>query len=530
MIKILDSANETLCWLENAKDALITEAINQELTLSFAAPIDNKGEEVYHGHKVEVDDNYFNIMRTVESRTGQELIVTADCEHVSYDFIDVVYTAGYTATGLASAVLTALLLDVNTELGTSFTLGDVETTANETFSMNESTNARAVLMNIASIYAGELGFSKYEISLYKTRGADRGAQFRYRKNISDATVTKDYQNKDESGNPTITYAVNVAELEFEKNFINSGYGQAEHFELGDTVKVIDEGLNLNLTSRIVRHSYNPLQRMLGYVEIGDYQRDITNTIAQIKTTTVAKNNIYNGCSIGPDDGFVAERSDSISKTTMNATEGLTMQLKPTLTSSYTAVFYVQYDTATGTARLYLGGDAIFAGELAIGSGNNIVKADGDTGLWVGNAAYASAPFKVSLSGAVTASNLNMTGGSITAGDITVTADATIGNNLWLGASGSTAIKTIRYNLTASIYNLLDFAGSPPSGIGLSGSSIELNTTVLSAAAPLSMYGTYDFNPATNVLGLGADLSFNTATRTLSLLDTAGNLLRAVTIP
>ena len=519
MIKILNSANETLSILQDVSSAEISEEINGAFTFDFMAAIDGtKSAEIYHGHKVEIEDNYFNIMRTVKSRAVDGITISATCEHVSYDFLNVVFTAGFTFTGLASAAFTYLISAVNTALSASFTLGTFTTTANETLTVNEPITAKGVMLDLAALYVGELEFDKYAVSLLTHRGADNGVQFRYRKNISEAAVTVDYQALKDDGSPTVTYEVSAAELEYEQGYIDKGYSALEHYELGDTIHVLDDDLDIDVSARIVKNTYNPLQRMQGTVEIGDYVNDLTDTLTNIKTTTVGKNTIYNGVSIGPDNGFVAERSDAMVKTTMNATDGITIELKASATASYTAVFYVAVDTATNTAKLYLAGDAVFTGAveastitasaisggtidgtaitgvtIAIGSGNNIFKAN-TNGISLGSALFASAPFRVTMSGAVTASNLSMTGGDITAANITITADATIGNSLHLGEAGSTALKTMYFNGSAQIGNYLDSSGSPPTGLNISSSSLKLDgVSYIDAPDGMTIYGDVGFN-------------------------------------
>jgi hypothetical protein len=54
------------------------------------------------------------------------------------------------------------------------------------------------------------------------------------------------------------------------------------------------------------------------------------------------------------------------------------------------------------------------GSISVGSGNNIFKADSN-GIYVGNAAFDDAPFRVSQAGAVIATNLTLTGGSLSLG-------------------------------------------------------------------------------------------------------------------
>lgn len=54
--------------------------------------------------------------------------------------------------------------------------------------------------------------------------------------------------------------------------------------------------------------------------------------------------------------------------------------------------------ATGT--LSINGSGTFTGNLSIGSGNTIFKAEPATGIWLGNATYGSAPFRVATNGAL----------------------------------------------------------------------------------------------------------------------------------
>jgi len=450
MVKIINSSNETLAILENVTSPIITEEINREFTFTFSTVIDNdKSSYVNYQNKAEADGNYFNIVYTGEERTQDGVFIRAECEHVSYDLIDVTFTAGFTATGLFSAVATTLLS------GTAFTVGTVEITASQTISVKEATNARQLLMQLASLYSGELEFGKYQISLLTRRGADRGVQFRYRKNLVGVKRITDNRKK-VGGLPTISYQVSAAELEFEQGYIDAGVSSLEHYELGDTVKVIDEGLNLEVSLRIVKESHDVNQRMQGTVEISNFVDDLADTLTTIQTTSVSKDNVYNGCSIGPENGFVAERSDALVKTTMNATNGIEIDLRNTTTASYTAVFYVQVDTATGTVKLYLAGNAVFTGQviasdfiggtISIGSGSNTFNANGTDGIWFGHSAFSTAPFSVSLSGSATAYDLTLRGGLFNIGTGTNTLQFNTTDGLYLGA---TAFATAPFRVTMS---------------------------------------------------------------------------------
>ena len=65
-------------------------------------------------------------------------------------------------------------------------------------------------------------------------------------------------------------------------------------------------------------------------------------------------------------------------------------------------------SATGTFTGTLSGGTITGGTIAIGSNNDIFKAD-TAGIYLGNATFGSAPFRVTPAGALTATNANITG-------------------------------------------------------------------------------------------------------------------------
>lgn len=63
---------------------------------------------------------------------------------------------------------------------------------------------------------------------------------------------------------------------------------------------------------------------------------------------------------------------------------------------------LEYLTSGTTGTLAIKGSGTFTGDLSIGSGNDIFKADPDIGIWLGNTNYLSAPFRVNKSGYITA--------------------------------------------------------------------------------------------------------------------------------
>lgn len=370
-LKIYNPNLTLLAVVAKAIKPTITEELNGAYTFDFSYVIDDeKSQYMQVGNIVEVENNYFRICYTEESRNADDtLTISVSCEHIVYDLIEHELDY-YTADGTATQMLETLLSD------TDFTVGDVDTSEVKTVSIQEKQNKKDILYAIASVFGLELKFEKFKINLVK-RGSDNGVQFRYRRNIKGITRIVDGRNKVD-GQPSIAYGLDAVMLE-------QLFGDSEHFELGDTVRVYDEGLGIDVTTRIVKMSYDIEERMTADVEIANYIPNITDTLTQIERTTVHKEKIYNGVKIGPDDGIVVERSDKLARNTMNATYGNLLEVGDG-EGNYTPVFYVAVDPEDGKAKLYLAGNAVFTGlietsdmvggSINIGEGTFEVNEDG----------------------------------------------------------------------------------------------------------------------------------------------------------
>ena len=103
--------------------------------------------------------------------------------------------------------------------------------------------------------------------------------------------------------------------------------------------------------------------------------------------------------------------------------------------------YLKFD---GT-NLYVAGDisastGTISTSIAIGSGNNIFKADA-SGIYLGNATFASAPFRVAMDGSLTASSATITG-TLTASNINASMFEYSGGNLIIKDDAITTAKII----------------------------------------------------------------------------------------
>ena len=97
---------------------------------------------------------------------------------------------------------------------------------------------------------------------------------------------------------------------------------------------------------------------------------------RIQTTTVIKNKVYNGTRIGPDDGFVATRSDNFARVIMNATEGIKIQKGDGSGNVWTDVIFLDTE-GNGNFTGKLISSSFVGGSINIGSDNFIVDSDGN---------------------------------------------------------------------------------------------------------------------------------------------------------
>ena len=132
------------------------------------------------------------------------------------------------------------------------------------------------------------------------------------------------------------------------------------------------------TSTSVSASGNPVR--IGKVTSGDI---VTITADKIATGTLDAGSTV---TVGSPTGKRVVLAGTGDPLTIYDTDGTTKLLS--------------YSTTSG--RLSIVGDGSFTGNLSIGSSNSIFKAEPATGIWLGNASYASAPFSVSTNGVIKA--------------------------------------------------------------------------------------------------------------------------------
>lgn len=111
---------------------------------------------------------------------------------------------------------------------------------------------------------------------------------------------------------------------------------------------------------------------------------------------------------------------STTGTQINLDNGLIRSKNFAITSAGDAYFKGDISGASGT----------FGGSISIGSGNSIFKADSN-GIYLGNATFASAPFRVTPAGALTATGANISG-TITSTDASLGGWIVNSNSIYKG--------------------------------------------------------------------------------------------------
>ena len=142
--------------------------------------------------------------------------------------------------------------------------------------------------------------------------------------------------------------------------------------------------------------------------------------------------------------------------------------------------------ATGTFS-----GALSGGTISIGSGNSIFKADSN-GIYLGNATFGSAPFRVTPDGALTATNTNITG------TITVTggnAETTSGAQSKADAARDSAVSTASGDATTKSNNAYNNAVAAAASDATTKSDAARNAAISAASSDATTKSNAAFNSA-----------------------------------
>lgn len=300
-ITILNSSLVELATIAVASSAVRTEKINGDNLLNFTLRIkDSASAFINESNVAELNGDYFDIAYYKKEQQGDgKLLASVECEHVSYRLNDPAYNMNtFTEIGTPTAILTAILS------GTGFTVGTVDFSDTLTFSLQEAKSRRALLMQFAAYFGGELEFFGFTISLRTQRGSATPKALIVGKDLTVISKAVDKRKLDGNGNPIVSYTCGV----FKGAALN----------LGDVVTLDYDALGISTSLRVVSKSYDPYNPNNVSVEIDNYINSLEDDLYRIETDMVAKGKTYYGARISADNGFESIRSDKKARTVMNA--------------------------------------------------------------------------------------------------------------------------------------------------------------------------------------------------------------------
>ncbi|SDH77494.1 phage minor structural protein, N-terminal region [Aneurinibacillus thermoaerophilus] len=346
-----------LAILENAKDVRVYEKLNEEHTLEFVLPRnDPKWEYIQIENFVKVDGHLYIIRTTEERRDGAgKLLSNVQCEHIFTELLDEYIQYEELINVTAQFALDRFLN------GTRFSADATRLTGNRDLEVEDGTPITAINLmlkewNAEVMCAGLPGQDgKFRVTLLPERGENRGIQIRYRKNLKSIKKTVDsrgvvtrlyvygkdglgiegasqntaklsYLDSQYIGNyprpkkGSITFndiedpdelykagqehlkTVEVPKVTYEVDLIDlqavAEYGDTEAIELGDTVRVIDEELGIDVFARVVEYEKYPYEPWRSKVVLANFRPGLSDFLSElndakdtIQKVTTSKGNV-----------------------------------------------------------------------------------------------------------------------------------------------------------------------------------------------------------------------------------------------
>jgi hypothetical protein len=386
---LYNSENVKVAILDNIiKDSSeIKRVVNGEFSFKFSAfKKELKSEYFEEGGTILTDSQRFDLKYVETEHVDNKVTYNLEYEHVNYRLLDGEDNKydSYTNTGTPEEILEDILD------GTDFSTGDFDFTDEVTLTVNQEITKKMLIKELASMLGGEIEYTNegFTIGIKATIGQNNNFIVRFGKNLQGITKIIDYR-----GETKTYYKIALLELKNSEIYKEKDLGDLEVIEEGDTIRIIDEELGIDVENRIISRTYNPIFRKTTTLEIANTIEQITTKVKQIETNMVELNKPYNNVSISGENGFMAIRSDLMARAKY-ASDNIALQKGDGL-GNYTDAVY--YDWLEGEYNFIgnINASGIITGADFIGGTINI--GDGD--------------FTVNESGQVSCSDISIVGGS-----------------------------------------------------------------------------------------------------------------------
>lgn len=431
------------------------------------------------------ENQLFKIYKVSKPISG---IFTVNAEHVSYALSHYPISSVSLPSANPTQAINALLTNAANNLGSShgFTVETSDIATNAAFSVsNVSTRAGlgGVEGSVLDTYGGEFEFDNYKIKLHRARGSDNGVIISYGKNLTDVkcdissdssyTAVYAYAARDDisvsltmpvtnsSGiaarvlmrdfssefgtDEELTSAalnekvtawlasndINALTISMSVSFVDlsqspeySSYKLLESVNLCDTVTVRHKDLDLNITAKVIKTTYNVLNEKYSKVELGSARANFSSTIEQLQKETQSVKHEVHKTESKITQEYLAAIQDATNAITGNS--GGYIRLNPSENPQELLIMNTpSAETATKIWRWNLSGLGYSSGgysgpyRTAITQDGHIVADFIDTGTLTANIIKAgimqsaNGEFSFNLeSGHIEASDINITGGDI----------------------------------------------------------------------------------------------------------------------
>ena len=431
------------------------------------------------------ENQLFKIYKVSKPISG---IFTVNAEHVSYALSHYPISSVSLPSANPTQAINALLTNAANNLGSShgFTVETSDIATNAAFHVS-NVSARAGLGgvegSVLDTYGGEFEFDNYKIKLHRARGSDNGVIISYGKNLTDVkcdissdssyTAVYAYAARDDisvsltmpvtnsSGiaarvlmrdfssefgtDEELTSAalnekvtawlasndINALTISMSVSFVDlsqspeySSYKLLESVNLCDTVTVRHKDLNLNITAKVIKTTYNVLNEKYSKVELGSARANFSSTIEQLQKETQSVKHEVHKTESKITQEYLAAIQDATNAITGNS--GGYIKLNPSENPQELLIMNTpSAETATKIWRWNLSGlgysSTGYSGsyKTAITQDGHIVADFIDTGTLTANIIKAgimqsaNGEFSFNLeSGHIEASDINITGGDI----------------------------------------------------------------------------------------------------------------------
>ena len=431
------------------------------------------------------ENQLFKIYKVSKPISG---IFTVNAEHVSYALSHYPISSVSLPSANPTQAINALLTNAANNLGSShgFTVETSDIATNAAFHVS-NVSARAGLGgvegSVLDTYGGEFEFDNYKIKLHRARGSDNGVIISYGKNLTDVkcdissdssyTAVYAYAARDDisvsltmpvtnsSGiaarvlmrdfssefgtDEELTSAalnekvtawlasndINALTISMSVSFVDlsqspeySSYKLLESVNLCDTVTVRHKDLNLNITAKVIKTTYNVLNEKYSKVELGSARANFSSTIEQLQKETQSVKHEVHKTESKITQEYLAAIQDAT--TAITGSSGGYIKLNPSENPQELLIMNTpSAETATKIWRWNLSGlgysSTGYSGsyKTAITQDGHIVADFIDTGTLTANIIKAgimqsaNGEFSFNLeTGHIEASDINITGGDI----------------------------------------------------------------------------------------------------------------------